>query len=273
MIPVAPLRHIFDWFFQPAADSADGRRDGMFHYMRISDPKYKQPNRITKFLDDVWDFLWHRNFGKYGRITFDFPRQTKYLLQRIFRASHTSDNETWDLYPVLAKKILPKLKAFRDYAVKFGHGTPNCFSDWNDDPKYGKYGWMGITKAEYMKGVKQGIYIGGGHKAWLKVLNEMIFAFDQILNYDLVEDKNSLAFLKRWHLKNPWAKTLKNRHTHYYYRSKAGNFMSSHKPVKENYTFLGKGYSYRNYELDKKINERAQRGLDLFAKHFLSLWD
>jgi hypothetical protein len=177
----------------------------------------------------------------------------------------------------LARLILPKLKAFRKYIGEYGHGHPTCFSDWNDDPKYGKYGWMGITKAEYLKGVKDGFYIGGGRKAWLKTIDEMIFAFEKLLEYDGVKTKKAQAFLKKYHLPNVWAKTRKNRHCSYYYRTKTGNFMSSGKPVKKSeekkYTYLGKEYHYFNYEAERKICERAQKGLDLFAKHFQSLWD
>jgi hypothetical protein len=273
MIPVAPLHHIFDWFFEPI-EKYSPERDDMFYYMHKSDPKLP---RILLFLDELWNEVWHRNFGKYGRLTFNLWWDIRYFLQRLFRASHTSNDEMWDLCNPLAKKILPKLKAFRNYLDEHGSGYPTYFCDWNDDPKYGKYGWMGITKAQYMKDKKAGQYGGGGWKAWLKTVDEMIFAFEHILYMDIVESKEGLAFLKKYHLPNIWAKTRANRHASYYYRSKRGNFMSSGRPVKKSeekkYTFLGKNYYYHNYEAEKKIFERAQKGLELFAKHFMSLGD
>jgi hypothetical protein len=67
MVPVAPLHHLFDWFFEPVEEkSEDGR--GMFYYMHISNPKYKPSIRIVKFWKDIWKEVWHRNFGKYGRL-------------------------------------------------------------------------------------------------------------------------------------------------------------------------------------------------------------
>lgn len=272
MIPVAPLHRLFDWVFEPIEKYSE--KDDMFYYMHKSDPKIP---RILLFLDDLWDAIWNRNFGKYGRLTFNLYWDIRYFFQRIFRASHAPDNEIWNLYSHLAKKTLPKLKAFKSYLDEHGSGYPTYFSDWDDDPKYGKYGCMGITKAQYMKGVKAGQYGGGGWKGWLKAIDEMIFAFEYILYMEVVESKKAVAFLKKYHLPNIWAKTRANRHTSYYYRSKGGNFMSSGGPVKKSeekrYTFLGKNYHYHNYEAEKKIFERAQKGLDLFAKHFMALGD
>ena len=41
----------------------------------------------------------------------------------------------------------------------------------------------------------------------------------------------------------------------------------------KNRTFLGEEISYYNFDLEREYYERVQKGLQLFAKHFLSLWD
>jgi len=275
MIPIFPLHHIFDWFFETVNESPED--DDMLYYMHISNPKYKAPTRVAKFLDDVWNVVWHRNFGVYGRFTHDLYWGTRYLLQRIFRADHTPDIELFDMIYPLTKRILPKLKAFRKYQKEHGAGYPTYFCDWDPPKNDAKYGGMGMTKAQYDKAKKEGKFAGGGSKAWLKTIDEMIFGFERILCYDGVKTKEAEAFIKKYHLPNVWAKTAKNRHMSYYYRSKGGNFMSSGAPIRKSeekkYTFLGKHSHYHNYDAENEIYERAQRGLDLFAKHFLSLWD
>jgi hypothetical protein len=243
----------------------------MSYYMRLCDGE-KDPTRWSNlWADFTYIFFW-RPFGKYGIIVSAYWK-VKYFFQKMFRKNHTSDYEEFELFSVLAKYILPKLKAFRASNI---HGYPTVFGDWGSegDPKYGG---MGITKAQYERDKKKGIYVGGGQEAWLKVLDEMIFAFES-LSYDGIDSKKSLAFLKKYKLPNPFLEVPENKHPSYYYKSvDSNNFMMSGEPIKEKdkskYTFLGQDFHYHNYEVEKQIHERRQKGFELFGKHFQSLWD
>ena len=216
--------------------------------------------RFIDFFTDRIPYIVKYNIWYYTIIPF---------FQKVFRKNHTSDYELWDLYPVLSKFIVRKLKAFRDSKPQ---GYPSCFSDWNSSYEYGG---IGLTKKEYDKQKKVGFYTGGGYKAWLKTLDEMIFAFEFALQYDsLSRDVKKIHFIKKYHLKNPFAKISKNKHITYTYESKNGNVFISDKPpeIYPDDKFLGKEIYYHDYKADEENYDRFNKAIALFSKHFLSLW-
>lgn len=212
-------------------------------------------------------FLWRLSGS-----TDDLIWSIKYYTQRIYRKSHTSDRDLFELYPRLTDLILPKLEAFKN-SHRAGH--PMCFCDWTptkDDPKYGG---MGMTKAQYEKDKKKGIFKGGGMKAWDKTLDEMIFAFN-FIKYHEYGGKKQAAFFERYKIKDPTAETKANMHLNYVYKSKEdGHMMWSGERLKneKKYELVKTEPIYYNTESEKALYERAEKGLQLFAKHFLSLWD
>jgi hypothetical protein len=161
--------------------------------------------------------------------------------------------------------LLGKLKAFRAMPL---HGYPSTFCEYSENE------WP--SREEYDKAVAKGEILGGEFDAWIKTLDEMIFAFDFLTHYE-ASDKKRDAMLKRYGLEYPHQRIPENRSIHYNYRSKEGNFMSSDRPPTDpenaEYTFLGESVSYYNFKLEREYYERVQKGLDLFAKHFMSLWD
>lgn len=221
----------------------------------IGDPKYT---------------IWDRIGWKWNKVK-DFAYETKWFIQRLFRSYHASDCNLWGLGHHLAKVILGKLKAFRALPL---HGCPMCFSE------YDEHGWR--SKEEYDEAIAKGEMSGGSDEAWLKTLDEMIFAFEFICYYDEGSEKDLAKFLKKYNLKYPHEEIPENRKVNYIYSFNnvdgKRNIMSSHLPPddpenKENRIYLGEDVHYYNFELEGEYWDRVQKGLQLFAKHFMSLWD
>lgn len=205
--------------------------------------------------------IFERIKWKFDRIK-DFFRKIKWFLQKIFRSHHSSDCDLWNLYSHLAPTILKKLKAFRDQ--KF-NGYPSYFSEYRENE------WS--DKKEYEKAKEEGKIDGGGMDAWLEVLDEMIFAFEYIVDYDSYYNRE--RFLKKYNLRDPHEKISENKKVSYIYRHGDNLVSSDNPPEKENrgYTYKGEAVTYYNIDLEIQYGERAQKGLDLFSKFFMNLWD
>ena len=200
---------------------------------------------------------------KYDRLR-DFYCLIKWGLQRLFRSHHASDCDLWGLYDRLTSIILPKLKAFRKIPL---HGYPSSFCEWDEN--------IGMTKEEYDKAVKKGDVEGGESEAWLHVIDEMIFAFS-FVEMDSFDEKKRAKFFKDFDIIDPHAKVPEHRKVGYAYKTKDGNTCFSHLPPgkeEKDWEYLGEDISYFNLDLHKEQYERVQNGLNLFAKHFMSLWD
>lgn len=110
--------------------------------------------RKTTFLGMLDDLRW-RIYRGYHKVI-DFPRETKYNLQRLFRGY--GDDDLWGLYGFIIRKTRPALKAFVKYQREHGHGCP-----------------MGYTVDEEGKDVRSA---EEGEKLWLVDLEKMELAFD-----------------------------------------------------------------------------------------------
>jgi len=164
-----------------------------------------------------------------------------YITQKIFRLNHTSDRDLWNLSNHLGDIILPKLQAFIDIK-KIGY--PAMYSEYDDNSGF-------KSREKYDSYIKSGEMIGGGPEKWEADLQEMLFAFEYIKYSDL-DNKKSKAFYKRWNLEDPHEKKEEN---------KCESFM------KDGTVF------YYNTALTLKYGKRAEKGFELFGKHFQSLWD
>lgn len=139
----------------------------------------------------------------------------KYKNQRIERGF--DDTELWNLDKTIAKYILPRLVEFR----KVVNGYPPEFDKFED---------------------------------WLDIIDQMIYAFDYIVNYDKYDDEldESLGI--------DWVGYYKER------KRPDGNYDIVH----------GKNYDQELLDKRREIleheNVKVQNGLDLFAKYFLQLW-
>lgn len=211
-----------------------------------------------KYFGPLYSFFKHR--------LPDFLRKIKWSFQRLIRKHGCSNSDLWGLDYHLAKIILPKLIAFRSQEL---HGHPMDFSDWEED------GGLGITKEEYDEATKRGEFVGGGHEAWLKTIDEMIFAFEYLLYSDGF-DKKQKKFYEKYGYKDPYRETDDNLTWGYSYRTKNGNYCTSSESdldEKNEYTVIGKYKSYHDMDLLREVAIRARKGFELFGKYFMNLWD
>lgn len=169
----------------------------------------------------------------------------RHLLQKVFRKSHTSYREIWNLHSYMAPYIYRKLKEFYD-ADRVSY--PMAFSE------YDGHSWT--SKKEYEKEMSEGTIVGGGMDAWNGILEEMLFAFDFYTHADGRNKKQEKKFYERWNLESPFEKKEENKHV-------------------SNLPFLNDGdrVFYHNFDLEREYYNRAQKGAELFGKYFLSLWD
>ncbi len=212
---------------------------------------------LFKYFGPLYSFFKHR--------LPDFFRNIKWGFQRLYRKHGCGDIDLWGLDTHLAKIILPKLIAFRSQDL---HGHPMDFSDWEE-------GGLGITKEEYDEAAKRGEFVGGGHEAWLKTIDEMIFAFEYLLYADGF-DKKQKKFYEKYGYKDPYRETDDNLTWGYTYKTKDGNHCSSNESnleEKEGYTLIGKYKSYHDMNTLREVGIRAKKGFELFGKYFMNLWD
>ena len=238
----------------------DEKKEKSFVDYMLEDKEKENP--IWRWITIVF---WYRSIRKVPEML----RRVKWFFQRMFRSYHSSDCDLWGLHDHLAPIILGKLKAFRAYPL---HGYPAYFCDYDENS-----GWE--SKEKYDEALAKGEVAGGEFDAWLKTLDEMIFAFDFITYYECF-DKRRDKMLKRYGLEYPHKKIPENRRVHYVYKYGEGDdecTMTSHlppdHPENKDRKYLGEDISYYNFDLEQKYYERVQKGLELFAKHFMSLWD
>ena len=152
--------------------------------------------------------------------------------------------DTWSMDSTLAPIILPMLKQLRDTK----HGSPQVDPD--DLPEY-----MRTTTTEdwdsqsvfdfYNEEQPDGYDV---HKKWDWVLNEMIFAFEHLVDDDW-ENEFSSGVMDHIFVPcpdNPKLSTMENGPNHTY---------------------------VCDYDGIQKVNERIGNGLRMFGKYFRHLWD
>jgi hypothetical protein len=195
----------------------------------------------------------------------------KYTLQRIFRPTHLSDMELWNLNSTMAQWIYPRLKNF---IRGKRNGYPGIFSEYN------KNEWT--SRERYDEAVREGKHLGGGAEAWDKILQEMLFAFEWLLHYENYDNEKQRGnFCKKWGIRNPHEKRIENKTIDYAYKclepGLAGCISGDpelDKKEPEKYLFLRRQVHYYDVKYDVEvITQRARKGFELFGKHFLDLGD
>jgi len=156
--------------------------------------------------------------------------------------------DTWSMDSTLAPIILPMLKQLRDTK----HGSPMV--DMEDVPEY-----MRTTTTEdwdsqrvfdfYNEDMPDGYDV---HKRWDWVLNEMIFAFEHLID-DSWEEAYSSGEFDTIQVPCEWDEN-----------GKPTLYSMEHGP---NHTY------YCDYAGINKVYERIDNGLRLFGKYFRHLWD
>lgn len=152
--------------------------------------------------------------------------------------------DTWSMDSTLAPIILPMLKQLRDTK----HGSPMI--DFEDVPEY-----MRTTSTEdydsqktfdfYQENVPDGYDV---HKRWEWILNEMIFAFEHLVDESWEEKYYSGVIDTKFVTdpNNPKISTMEDGPSHTYKCDYEGMF---------------------------KVYERMDNGFRLFGKYFRNLWD
>jgi len=227
-----------------------------------------EEDKIENFDDWVWEHF-PKLYSFFKHILPDFFRSIKYAFQRLIRKHGCADVDLWNLHAHLAKIILPKLIAFRKRDL---NGHPIDFCEWEGE--CGEYGGVGMSKEEYEKAKAEGKYVGGGHEAWLKTIDEMIFAFEYFLYEDSFDEKQK-NFYEKYGYKDPYRKTDDNSYWSYSYITPDGSRMTCDDPSleKEGNKLVGKYKSYHDFDATKQIAERAVKGFELFGKYLPNLWD
>jgi hypothetical protein len=227
----------------------------------------RKMNIFDVMMEDYKPTLKDKIVGRFERALSDKYFDAKWFVQKAYRKNHASDCDVWNLYHHLAEVITPKLIAFRNSEI---HGHPCAFSNPEDIPGY----------EDFSDKEKAG-YVGGGHEAWIKVIDEMIYAFEHTLYYDSDYTKKGIElkkiFLKKYGYADPALTTEKKHELHsFVYRSKeTDNLMTSNNPNedKEKWDYKGEDVSFFDYKLEQEMSERVAKGFELFGKYFRSLWD
>jgi len=164
----------------------------------------------------------------------------------------------------MTKYLRPKLIAFQNTERV---GYPSMFSEYHENE------WK--NKEEYDKAVAEGKMIGGGPEKWEEVLNEIIFAFDWFAS----EEGLINNFYEKWNLEDPHKEVEKNKLYSYWYDLPDGGALSTatelSKEEREKRGAIFKNKSFIHFDIKKHMEygERAQKGFELFGKHFMSFWD
>jgi hypothetical protein len=146
--------------------------------------------------------------------------------------------DTWSMDDTLALIILPMLKQLRDTK----HGSPGTMPAFSQTSNSGQYCFDFYAEGDNDAWDK-------GHEQWKEKLDEMIWAFEQLQpdcdwenQYWIVQPELDLSD----------------------YPEDEGKLSI---PVR------WKTEGKCDYEAMKKHSDRIQNGLELFGKHFTSLWD
>lgn len=137
--------------------------------------------------------------------------------------------DAWNLYGTLALIILPALKKLKETK----HGSPYVENE--DVP-------------EHLRDQKENEYDFGPlvHEKWAWVLDEMIFAFEHIVD-------------------DSWQDEFRSGEIDFEFEEQEnGNYLLVDGP---NHTYVC------DYEGMKKVEDRIRNGLTLFGKYYQGLWD
>ena len=163
--------------------------------------------------------------------------------------------DTWSMDHTLAHIILPMLKQLRDTK----HGSP--YVDLEDVPEELRMvGYEDASSQFILEFENQEQYEKESweitHRRWDWILNEMIFAFEHIVDDTWKESFSSGEFDTLWiPVDKDGNEVPKGEHSYY----KMGH---------------GPNHTYKcDYEGMRKVEDRVQNGLRLFGKYYSGLWD
>lgn len=168
---------------------------------------------------------------------------------------HIDPYDTWSMDHTLALIILPMLIQLRDTK----HGSPHV--DPEDVPEelriVGHEDWSGQKEFQFEdqeKYKKESWDIT--HRRWVWVLNEMIFAFECVLNEDWDEEFWS----------GEWGKTE-------FIETDEEYFNTITNKMEKLYTLNNSGDRACDWNARQKVQDRITNGLSLFGKYYQGLWD
>jgi hypothetical protein len=244
-------------------------------------PSAEEEKSLRNILEDDSDFLSDdedkpkiRRFSIFNFLKLhlkDCFYNIQYMLQRIFRSNHIADIDRWNMGFCMARWLYPRIKAF---VAQNRHGYPGCFSEYHENE------WK--CREEYDQAVRDGKILGGGAEAWNNILQEILFAFEWLLEYDdWKSEKRRDAFCKKWGLRNPHEKSIENKRVGYVYDCLEPGLATCiseepelDKKEPEKYRFRKRYVYYYDVRYDTEvIGKRAQEGFEAFGKYFQNFWD
>jgi hypothetical protein len=158
--------------------------------------------------------------------------------------------DTWSMDSTLAPIILPMLKQLRDTK----HGS--CIVDLEDVPEElrgtGHESWDQQMSFDFYHEEEKDVNYEAVHDRWTWVLNEMIFAFEHLID-DSWEDEFRSGVMDHKSVPCAWDENGKAT----LYRMEEG----------PNHTYKC------DYDAIQKVNKRMENGFKLFGKYYRGLWD
>lgn len=156
---------------------------------------------------------------------------------------HIDDYDTWSVNHTLALIIVPLLKSMKGKK----QGIPVEFV--NDKDK--EYGGCGYPEQLELFDDLDEFYKGESERQWNNTLDHMIWAFEQILDDQVLDERDDFYIPMT-------PEEIAEREARYEEADLS--------PFKFNDNMKLDIFAYQEY------NDQIQEGLDLFAKHFRSLW-
>jgi len=228
-----------------------------------------------------WDNVltpWYRVRNRFK----DIKHTIDEFFIKLFRGY--SNEEWYSFFSYQARYCIPRLYHLKNKS----HGHPAVFCDWEDN---GNSMWE--SKEKYDEAFKRGDVIGGGEKAWKNILDEMILGFTYIVAEDFGKyTKLEKKLIKEMYNKygNEWdevSNNLINSKYHYFVNPNCegdddnysvmipeNDFEKAKEDYKDwDYKGLKTNQYYHNSEINKIMNEKVERGMELFAKYYRNLWD
>lgn len=223
---------------------------------------YQLAEKLLFWMDDDDDrvfkfgsWLAHLNYAGVDELTKEDEKTDTWLACFLYWMNRKNKRkvsvhiDTWDTHSMdhtLALIILPMLKQLKEKS----HGAPNVDND--DVPDHLRPSESDIEKFNYDGTTDENYF-----KRWNYVLDEMIFAFEHIIDDSWEEEYRSGELDIDW---------VKKEETMY------NPITQKNEEVYEMVT--GPKDTYKvDWDSIKKVENRIQNGLNLFGKYYRALWD
>lgn len=221
-------KYIHWWSSRSFCEAIIARRHGKEFGFEVEEEDYDWVDRAVCKFDDFWQTVLYYTVNQIQK------RRQRKIKVRI------DDYDVWSADHTLALIIVPILKKLKEEK----HGTP--YTDREDGPEDAKYNDDTDPDREPA---------GYSKERWEYILDEMIWAFEQILD----EDEGA----KNYYV--PYEDVEEVSRAYWKDQNGEKNYLITLEEALERGRF--------DSDLYKKYMDRQRRGFILFGKYFRSLWD